>query len=90
MTDTQAITIRLPRDIYENLRRESFETREPMNTVIVGTLRSRFDGTVTVRADDLRALLDAADPDYLQTRDLPDLEERIERLHATVEPEDTQ
>lgn len=39
---------------------------------------------VTVRAADLRALLDAVDTDYLSTENLPDLEERIDRLAAAA------
>lgn len=39
---------------------------------------------VTVRAADLRALLEAVDTDYLSTENLPALEERIDRLAAAV------
>lgn len=39
---------------------------------------------VTVRAADLRALLEAVDTDYVSTENLPALEERIDRLAAAV------
>lgn len=42
------------------------------------------DEQVTVLAADLRALLNAADTDYLSTENLPGLEERIDRLAAAV------
>jgi hypothetical protein len=38
MDETQPITFRLPADLYEWLRREAFETREPMNTIAVEAL----------------------------------------------------
>lgn len=33
--DPRPITFRLPEELYEWLRREAFETREPMNTIVV-------------------------------------------------------
>ncbi len=36
--DTQAMTVRLPRDIHEWLRRESYETRAAMNDIILAAL----------------------------------------------------
>ena len=32
--DTQALSIRLPRDLYERLRKAAFDHREPMNSII--------------------------------------------------------
>lgn len=42
------------------------------------------DNWVTVRVDDLRALLDAVDIDYVIAENLSDLEERVERLATAV------
>ena len=36
--DTQPVTIRFPEELYEWLRREAFDTREPMNTIVVTAL----------------------------------------------------
>ena len=36
--DPQPITFRLPEELYEWLRREAFETREPMNMIVVTAL----------------------------------------------------
>ena len=36
-----AITIRLPEDIYEDLRREAFDKRTSMNALIVDAVRAR-------------------------------------------------
>lgn len=44
MVDTQAFSIRLPRDLYEELRRESFETRRPMNELITESVVARYAG----------------------------------------------
>ena len=38
---TKAITIRLPEDVYEDLRREAFEKRTSMNALIVDALRAK-------------------------------------------------
>jgi len=35
------MSIRLPGDLHEWLRREAFETREPMNGIIVAALNER-------------------------------------------------
>jgi hypothetical protein len=37
--DPQPITFRLPEELYEWLRRESFETRQAMNTIVVTALQ---------------------------------------------------
>jgi hypothetical protein len=37
----QAITIRLPKDVYEDLRREAFDKRTSMNALIVEAVRAR-------------------------------------------------
>jgi hypothetical protein len=39
---------------------------------------------VTVRRDDLAVFLAAVDTDYVSTDDLPDLQDRIERLYAAI------
>ena len=39
--DVQAITIRLPKDVYENLRREAFDKRTSINALIVDAVRTR-------------------------------------------------
>lgn len=36
--DTQAMSVRLPRDLYEWLRREAFERREHMNAIVIRAL----------------------------------------------------
>lgn len=36
-----ALTIRLPDDVYEELRREAFEKRTSMNALIVEAVRAR-------------------------------------------------
>ena len=36
MVDTQAMTIRLPKDLYDKLRRESFESGASMNQIVTG------------------------------------------------------
>jgi transcriptional regulator of met regulon len=41
MVDTQAITVRLPVAVYEDLRREAYETRRPMNELVTESLRGR-------------------------------------------------
>ena len=38
MTDTQAITARIPRDLYEKLRREAFEAPTSMNALVIAGL----------------------------------------------------
>lgn len=39
--DPQPITIRLPRDMYERLRRDAFEQRTSMNALIVEAVRKQ-------------------------------------------------
>jgi predicted transcriptional regulator len=36
--DTQAMSIRLPRDLHEWLRRQAFETRTAMNAIVAEAL----------------------------------------------------
>jgi predicted HicB family RNase H-like nuclease len=38
---THAITIRLPEDLYEDLRREAYEQRTSINALIVAGMRAR-------------------------------------------------
>ena len=90
MAETQAMTVRLSAGLYEKLRREAFEMRKSMNELVIESLTTRYAGGVTVRADDLRALLEAVDTDYVHTDDLPGLEDRMDRLHTAVEPRDAQ
>ena len=40
--ETQAITIRLPVEIYERLRREAYETRTSQVSIIVRALEERY------------------------------------------------
>jgi hypothetical protein len=37
----QAITIRLPEDMYEDLRRQAFEERTSINALIVDAVRAK-------------------------------------------------
>lgn len=39
--ETQAITFRIPKDLYENLRQESFDTRRPMNELVAEAIGAR-------------------------------------------------
>jgi hypothetical protein len=39
------MTIRLPEDVYEALRREAFERRVPMTTVITEALQKHLGGS---------------------------------------------
>ena len=39
--DTQAITIRLPKDMYEDLRQQAFDQRTSINALIVEAVRDR-------------------------------------------------
>jgi hypothetical protein len=36
--DEHAMTLRLPEDLYETLRREAFDTRESMNSIVVAAV----------------------------------------------------
>lgn len=40
--ETQAITVRLPQDVYENLRLEAFRARTSQNAIIVEELSGRY------------------------------------------------
>lgn len=42
--DSQAVTFRLPREVYENLRREAFVTRRPMNEIVTESVAARYAG----------------------------------------------
>ena len=42
MTDTQAITVRLPEDIYEALRREAFENHVSQASIITEAVAERL------------------------------------------------
>jgi len=44
MTDTQAITVRLSRQLYENLRREAFAAHRAMNEIVVESVAARYAG----------------------------------------------
>ena len=44
MVDTQAMTIRFPADVYENLRREAFVTKRAMNELVVESVAARYAG----------------------------------------------
>jgi hypothetical protein len=60
MTDTQAVTVRLPRVIYEYLRLDAFRTKQSMNEIITGSLRQRYDGIDPEKYGDLCSLFEAA------------------------------
>lgn len=38
----QPISFRLPPDLYEKLRTRAFETREPMNTILITALKEHL------------------------------------------------
>lgn len=38
------MTVRFPRDIYENLRREAYVTRRPMNELVTESVAARYAG----------------------------------------------
>jgi predicted transcriptional regulator len=40
--DVQAITVRLPKDLYEQLRREAFEQRTSQAAIITEALNNRY------------------------------------------------
>jgi predicted HicB family RNase H-like nuclease len=40
-TPTHPITIRFPEDVYENLRRQAFDGRISMNTLVVEAVRAK-------------------------------------------------
>jgi len=39
--DTQTITVRLPRDLYEQLRKAAFDQRTSMNALIIEAVRQQ-------------------------------------------------
>lgn len=39
--EVQAITIRLPKDMYEDLRRQAFDERTSINALIVQAVRAK-------------------------------------------------
>ena len=49
MEDYQAITVRLPRDLYECLRREAFDERISQADIIRAELADRYGRTVDER-----------------------------------------
>ena len=50
--ETQAITVRLPKDLYERLRLEAFEKRTSQAAIITEALSQRYSRTRTVRGDE--------------------------------------
>lgn len=61
MVDTQAITVRLPRDLYEKLRGEAYETRLSMNELLITGLRLVLkDDTSAEQYAQMCALFEAA------------------------------
>lgn len=60
MVDTQAITVRLPRDLYEQLRRFAFEARASMNELILDSLRHDLKDPSPEQYGQLCALFEAA------------------------------
>jgi hypothetical protein len=40
-SETQAMTIRLPKDMYEDLRRQAFNERTSINALIVEAVRAK-------------------------------------------------
>lgn len=40
--ETQAITFRIPKAMYEDLRQEAFDTRRPMNEIVAESIGTRF------------------------------------------------
>jgi predicted transcriptional regulator len=41
--ETQAITVRLPTDVYERLRLRAFETRISQSAIVVEAVREKLD-----------------------------------------------
>jgi hypothetical protein len=60
MVDTQAITVRLPRNIYEYLRLDAFRAKRSMTEIITSSLSQRYDGIDPEKYGDLCALFEAA------------------------------
>jgi predicted transcriptional regulator len=40
--DTQAMTIRLPAELHERLRRAAFETRVPMSQIVITAIKKEL------------------------------------------------
>jgi len=40
--DTQALTVRLPEDLYEQLRRAAFDQHTSMNAIIIEAVRKQL------------------------------------------------
>lgn len=40
--ETQAITVRLPGSLYEQLRRVAYETHKPMNKIIIAAVSAEM------------------------------------------------
>lgn len=61
MVETQAITVRLPRDLYEKLRATAFETRQSMNELVTeGVSLALKDDTSAEQYAQMCALFEAA------------------------------
>lgn len=41
--ETQAMTVRLPQELYERLRREAFEKRVSQNSIIIDAIEKRLE-----------------------------------------------
>jgi hypothetical protein len=42
--ETRSLTVRLPHEVYANLRRESFENYRPMSKILIEALEQRYAG----------------------------------------------
>jgi hypothetical protein len=85
--DTQSMTVRLPRDLYEKLRHEAFETRLSMNELITTGLRLVLKEDISAEQyGDMCALFEAAwhhaVPDSLD--DLPPVTSKEARALALL------
>jgi hypothetical protein len=60
MVETQAITVRLPRDLYESLRSFAFQARVSMNELVLDALRRDLEDISPEKYADLCALFEAA------------------------------
>lgn len=43
MNDTERITLRMPREVHEWLREQSFKTRESINSLIIEALQNQMN-----------------------------------------------
>ncbi len=50
MVETERITLRVPKEIHEWLRKKSFETRESINSLIVKAIQEQKKGAVIYSA----------------------------------------